>query len=495
MRNDPVRESWTVPLDPQGLVIYFGVRGRPFFFNGHSGAFYDSLPPRALSALNSLLNSEAEPAASERAQSPKSGARRGLWKEIQQYQSGTHPDLLPEVRRESFRERVDLQEVVVYVTRACNLACSYCFSRGGTFGGRPSLMSVQTAKESVAFVGKLLAASTRPYVTVDLFGGEPLLARDTLYTLARGLQDLNRAGLPAKAQVRLLTNGTVYDQRVFEVVAEEPKLNVVFVTFDAVREAQERNRPFRNRARGSSYDRVLENLQRMMSAGIPYSVSCHVPYPYDYIDAAEELHRLGVEWLEVRLLLHHVFGREDLPEVFRDDLDLWKKKYLAYTDYFLEYLRHPRPARHNDRTGILGNYSKALEQANGSPQTFGCGLLEDLIAVGCDGHLLPCNCFPQEELEIGDVSTGLDPAKYARIEKWLLAEAQLRIDHERCRNCYAKRICNGGCYAASYDRTGRFEPLPESSCQFTREKVKIDLYFISRVRKEHPELLQPAPQI
>jgi uncharacterized protein len=485
-----MNESWTVPLDPNGLVIYFGVRDRPFFFNGHTGAFHDSLSSRAVKALNTLLDSEPKTPGAEGGRRLRPGVgRNGFWTEIHKYQEGTHPDLLPEVRRTSFREKVDLQEIAVYVTRACNLACSYCFNQGGTFGGRASVMSVETAKEAVAFVGKLLAASTRSHITVDLFGGEPLLARGALYALVRGLQDLNRSGLPTKAQIRVLTNGTVYDPKTFEVLAEEPELNIAFVTFDAFREAQEKNRPFRDRTRGSSYDTVLGNLQRMMSAGIPYAVSCQVPYPYDYIGAAEELHRLGVGWLEIRLLLHHVFGRADLPAVFRDDLELWKKEYLAYTDYFLEYLGNPIRARHNDRSGIFAYYAKALQQADSSPQTLGCGLIENFIAIGSDGRLLPCHCFPQEGLEIGHVRTGIDAAGYARIVKWLLAEAQLRIDHERCRNCYAKRICSGGCYAASYDRTGRFEPLPESSCQFTREKVKIDLYFISRMRKEHPELL------
>jgi uncharacterized protein len=495
MRVNTVRESWTIPLDPHGLVIYFGVQQRPFFFNGHTGAFYDSLPRGSVRALNTLLDSEARLPAAERAGCLKSEARRsGFWREIQQYQDGAHPDLLPEARQVSFREKVDWQEILVYVTRACNLACTYCFSQGGTFGGRPSVMSVETAKEAVAFVGKLLATSARPYITVDLFGGEPLLARAAVYTLARGLQDLNRSGLPTKVKIRVLTNGTVYDQKTFEVLAEEPDLNVVFVTFDAFREAQEKNRPFRGRARASSYDAVLGNLQRIMGAGIPYAVSCQVPYPYNYIGAADELHRLGVEQLEIRLLLHHVFGRADLPAVFEDDIELWKKQYLAYTDYFLEYLSNPRRSRHIDRRSVFGDYAKALRQAHGSPQTLGCGLVEDLMAIGCDGRLLPCHCFPQEELEIGHVRTGIDAPRYARIAQWLLAEAQLRIDHERCRNCYAKRICCGGCYAASYDRAGRFEPLPESSCQFTREKVKIDLYFISRMRKEHPELLPPATQ-
>ena len=167
-----MRESWTVPLDPRGLVIYFGVRGRPFLFNGHKGVFYDSLPPHAVETLDALSTSEEKQPVLSGIRSRKNRERRnGLGKEIQLYQNGTHPDLLPETRQTSICRRLDPQEIVVYVSRACNLACSYCFNQGGTFGKRPSLMSVETAKDSVAFIGKMLATSTRRYVTVNLFGG------------------------------------------------------------------------------------------------------------------------------------------------------------------------------------------------------------------------------------------------------------------------------------------------------------------------------------
>jgi uncharacterized protein len=488
-----MRERWTVPIDQRGLVIYFGVQGCPFLFNGNKGTFYDSLPPRAIRVLNTLLDSEVEPPAAEGARSLKSGARRsGLWKEIQLYQSGTHPGLLPEPRQARFSNRLDPQEIVVYVSRACNLSCSYCFNQQGTFGTKGSLMSVETATKTVAFIRKILSTSTRPYVEVNLFGGEPLLARDALYVLVRGLQGLNRPGPRTRLHIRISTNGTIYDPRIFEILAEEPDCNTVLVTLDGFKEAQDKNRPFRDPSRGSSYDRVIANLRRMISEGVPYSVTCQVPYPYDYVAAAEELHRQGFEHLEIRRLLPHVFGRQDLPEVFRDDLDLWREKYLAYTDYFLDYLGGPHPSKHNDRAAIFGEYVRSLARAGDSPQTLACGVLEESMGIASDGRVLPCHCLFQGGLEIGHVSTGIDQAKFERCEAWLLSEGQLRIDNERCRNCYAKLLCGGGCYAESYDRAGRFEPLPEAQCQFRREKLKIDLYFISRMRKEHPELLKPA---
>jgi uncharacterized protein len=497
-----MHESWVVPLDQRGLVIYFGVGGRPFLYNGHKGVFYDSLPPRAVEMLDALPNPKEEQLArggtalpvvaghglDDRVTGGKNRVRRnGLGKEIQLYQSGTHPDLLPEPRQTGFCRRLDPMRIIVYVSRACNLSCSYCVNQGGTFGTQSSLMSVEIANKTVAFIAKILSTSTRPFVVVNLFGGEPLLAHDALYVLVRGLQDLNRCGPRTKVHIVLATNGTIYDQRIFEILAEDSGCNTVVVALDAFKEAQDTNRPFTDPSRGSSYDTVVANLRRMMAAKIPCSVSCQVPYPYDYVGASEEIHRRGVETLEIRPLNRHIFGRQGLPEVFHEDLKLWKKRYLEYCDYCLETDGMHPPARHLDRLAVLSQYAGKLGSANGEIRTLSCGSADDVLAVGSDGCIVPCQMLMHDRFELGHVRSGIDAAKYARLEKWLLAHGQLRMDNEQCRNCYAKLICSASCYAQSYDREGRLAPPPELDCQIAREKVRIDLYYLSRMRKEHPE--------
>jgi uncharacterized protein len=75
-----------------------------------------------------------------------------------------------------------LTTLVVDVTDACNLSCTYCYEYGedrladreradGT--ARRSTMSVETAKESVDFL--FANSEGRPEITVTFFGGETLL--------------------------------------------------------------------------------------------------------------------------------------------------------------------------------------------------------------------------------------------------------------------------------------------------------------------------------
>jgi uncharacterized protein len=351
-------------------------------------------------------------------------------------------------------------------------------------------MPCETAREFLAFVEKTIRAGIHPVVHVMLFGGEPLLARNTVYTLARGLQDFNRQNLRTKVHIVLSTNGTIYDHAVFRILAEQPACNTVVVSLDAFKEIQDKNRPFSDPAKGSTYDTILKNLRRMVREGIPCSVICVVPYAYDYIGAAEELRRLGMTRFEIKQLIPHVYGRRDLPEVFRNDFRLWKKNYLAYSDYCLDQLDGRRPAQYVDRAALFGDYAKALGGLKDRPGTLACGIADVKVGVTADGRLMPCESFcGHPEFELGNVRTGFDPAKCRKFDEWILSRGQFRIDNDRCRNCYAKLICGGGCYALTYDKTRRLDPYPESWCRYVREKVKIDLYYISRLRKEHPEFV------
>ena len=467
---------WTIPIDKAGLVIYFGMNRRPFLYDGHKGVFYDSLPAHAVKVLEELAKPAVDkPTAQYPLRKTYGEPSDGVRQEIQLYRNGTHPNLTPESRQESFPQRSP-NIFNVFVSQACNLSCRYCINQRGTFGKGPSIMSRETAREFLAFVEKTISSGIHPVVHVLLFGGEPLLARDTVHTLARGLQDFNRQKLKTKVHIVLSTNGTIYDRAVFRILAEQPDCNTVVVSLDAFKEIHDENRRFADPARGSTYDTVLRNLRRMIREDIPYSVTCVVPYPYDYIGAAEELCHLGIRRFEIKQLIPHVYGRPDLPEVFRDDFTLWKKNYLAYSDYGLDQLDGRRPAQYVDRAALFGDYAKALGGLKDRPGTLACGVADVKVGVTSDGRVMPCESFcGHAEFELGNVRTGFDPAKCQKFDEWILSRGQFRIDHKRCRNCYAKLICGGGCYALSYDKTGRLDPYPESWCRFVREAVKTDL--------------------
>ncbi|MBW2052118.1 MAG: SPASM domain-containing protein, partial [Deltaproteobacteria bacterium] len=102
--------------------------------------------------------------------------------------------------------------------------------------------------------------------------------------------------------------------------------------------------------------------------------------------------------------------------------------------------------------------------------------------------LIPCETFlGRSQFYLGDVKNGFSKTKYNKFEKWILSQGQFRIDNEDCRNCFAKMLCGGGCYAESFNNTGTLRALDEISCAFVRETVKINLYYISQIKNLQPK--------
>ncbi len=483
-------DDFTIPVDRSGLVIYFSVNNIPFFFNGHTGFFSDTLPGYAEEAFQILARPVAEQDGLFKSLKKKYGpACENLLQEIQRFQDGTHPDLTAESRQDSFLQSMRPHTFNVYLSQSCNMSCRYCFNQGGTFGNNPSLMSVQTAEETLAFFTNIVRSGEHEKISVNLFGGEPLLAPKAVYTLARGLQDLNHQQNDTKINLILSTNGTIYNKKIFDIFAERPDRCTVVCSLDAFREVHDRNRPFKNTKKGSSYDAVLKNLKRMMREKIPYSVTCIVPYPYDFIPAAERLHSLGLEWVEIKQLNHHIYGRGELPEVFDREFDLWRDRYIAYSDYYIEYLGKENPVKHVDRYVIFREYANKLGGRSQLKSTLGCGVGDTKTGISSQGKIFPCEAFlGQESFELGSVKDGFDRDACAGFEEWLLSNGQYRIDHKRCRNCFAKLVCGGGCYAESLDKSGKLEPGDEPFCRYARETVKINLYYISQMKKRRPEI-------
>jgi len=483
-------EDVTVSIDGKGLVIYFRVQGKSFFFNGHSGFFADGMPEYAEQAFEGL----ARPGRERKKILASLKARYGsacenLLREIELFQNGNHPGLAPETRQKHFLTPMSPRAISVYLSQGCNLACSYCFNQGGSPGDKPSFMSLDTARLTLGFIADIVKSGAHESMTVFLFGGEPLLNPKATYLLARGLQDLNHDGSGAKVRLVLSTNGTIYNQEIFDIFAECPEYSRVAVSLDASKESHDRNRAFVEKGKGSSYDCVVGNLKRLAKKEIPRSISCMVPYPYDFVGAAEALHRLPVESLEIKQLNRYILGKSVLPDVFQRDYDAWRGKYIEYSDYYVRYVNEKNSVKHLDRLNLPGRYASRLIAKNRPGVTLACRVADAALAIDAAGRLIPCDAFlGRPRFYLGDVKNGFHKTKYADFENWILSRGQNRIDHERCRTCFAKRLCGGGCYAEIFNNTGSLSALDESSCVYVRETVKINLYYISQMRNFQPEI-------
>jgi len=407
--------------------------------------------------------------------------------ELRLLKNGFHHVLREEPRKLEFDRSVYPRIINVYLSHGCNLACRYCTNQQGSFGGPVSFMSVETAQCVVNFISRIVLSEQHDFISVNLFGGEPLLNPEATLTIASGLQNLNHIKLKTKVHLILSTNGTIYNKKIFDIFAEYPQFSSVLISLDGSKTVHDLNRPFPDGTTGS-YDTVVENLKEIIRTAVPYSVTCVVSSPHDYISAAEELHKIGLKRVEIKPRLDHVHGAGALPDAVDSEFELWRRNYLAYTEYYLNHLDTPSPVMHVDRYSLMGEYINLIGTSNDPPTTLACGVVAVKIGITADGTIVPCEFLQgDEKFKLGDVGRGFDDKKFYEFEQWIFKKGQHRTDVEKCRNCFAKRVCACGCYAVSFDKSGQLVPCEDSMCRVIKERTKIDLYFISELKKRHPK--------
>jgi uncharacterized protein len=151
--------------------------------------------------------------------------------------------------------------LTVLTTTHCNLGCGYCFQNTSLGSGdrattpqriNGTILDTPTRQRILSFAEKQMRAAALPFLTISLFGGEPLL------NAAQCLALLREAGPIGMVSASMTTNGVLLTP---EIATELNRagLSTVQVTFDGAREQHDTIRVHRNG--GPTFDRIVENIR------------------------------------------------------------------------------------------------------------------------------------------------------------------------------------------------------------------------------------------
>ncbi|MFZ2960181.1 MAG: radical SAM protein [Candidatus Ozemobacteraceae bacterium] len=147
------------------------------------------------------------------------------------------------------------------LTEKCNLACVYCYARGGDYQRIHSDMTPETAVKGLEEA--LRNADPKRLFRIEFFGGEPLLNPSTIQAV---LEAQERSSLwrnwPGGTQNRISTNLTVCDDQRVELVRRGKM--IVSISLDGTASAQNDQRPFKD-GRGS-YEIIMDNIRKLRKA-------------------------------------------------------------------------------------------------------------------------------------------------------------------------------------------------------------------------------------
>ncbi len=321
-----------------------------------------------------------------------------------------------------------VMKVSVIVTMECNFRCRYCYE-GSRKGKRH--MSEETAERLVEFVMERFAPPmTR--LTLDFYGGEPLLSVGLIKKIAAPLKEyVEQQG--AEFEITLVTNGSLLTKKNVEALLPVG-LARTKVTLDGPPEVHNVHRPFKNGR--PSFDRIIKNIAEnadRIRIGINgnFTRNNYRVFPQIFPHLAEHgLNSEKILQLNFAPVLHvggsHATG-------FCGGCVSSNEKWLAEAASYLgrEIVRHGFPSS----TGV---FSPSLCMVD----------VENSFVVHYDGSLYQCAALVgNEEFRCGDICTGMtDYREQYHVGHWQ--------KEEKCRECVYLPLCFGGCRFMACQRDG-----------------------------------------
>jgi len=372
------------------------------------------------------------------------------------------------------KEQNSFQTFSLYLAQTCNMSCSYCWNRGGSFGKPPRLMGEPDAQLVTELILSLAGKSSADKIFVNLYGGEPLLNVATLKKITLGLRE-KEARLAKNFYFTVDTNGSLLEGETAQFLARH--FAQVGVSLDGRREVHDRQRPAVNG--GATWERIVRNIEAFPSPKLLGLRATLTVASDSYLETFRQLTTLGVR--KIQLEYCHEPGYHENP-VYRELIVPAQQQFeelLEFVDYYVDSIVRFQQTR--DIPVVSNLIDSIIRIRRGARFTKPCGAGTNTLAINSHGEIFPCIAFAdREEFTMGRVGAGSELPLHQTL-------ADFEVDDQLpCRACWLRYDCAGGCYATHYDMTGKArQPHPEY-CRNMRGKAEIHLYAMAQMLNKCP---------
>lgn len=352
------------------------------------------------------------------------------------------------------RETV-VKALCLHIAHDCNLACKYCFAQEGEYHGRRALMSFEVGKKALDFL--VHHSGSRVNLEVDFFGGEPLMNWQVVKDLVSYGRSLEEP-YHKRFRFTLTTNGVLLNDEVLEFVNKE-MANVV-LSIDGRKEVHDLMRPFRGGQ--GSYEGIVPKFQKAAESRGQMNYYVRGTFTRNNLDFSRDvmhLADLGFKQISVEPVVaapedDYALRQEDVPELLAE-----------YDKLAVELLNRKKQGK-----GV--NFFHFMIDLEGGPcvakRLSGCGSGTEYLAVTPWGDLYPCHQFVgREEFLMGNVEEGITKPHIRDEFKTCNVYAK-----EKCKSCFAKFYCSGGCAANSYNFHGKINDVYDLGCELQRKRIE-----------------------
>ena len=364
-------------------------------------------------------------------------------------------DIYKEYVADFKKRKTVVKALCLHIAHDCNLACRYCFAEEGEYHGRRALMSYEVGKKALDFL--IANSGNREHLEVDFFGGEPLMNWDVVKRLVEYGRSQEKEH-NKKFRFTLTTNGVLLNDEIMEFCNKE--MSNVVLSLDGRKEVNDCMRPFRG-GKGS-YDLIVPKFQKFAELRGDKDYFVRGTFTNKNLDFGEDvLHyadlgfkKMSMEPVVAEPTEDYAIREEDLPQILAE-----------YDRLAAEYVK-----RHKEGRGFtFFHFMVDLKQGPCvAKRLSGCGSGTEYLAVTPWGDLYPCHQFVgKEEFLLGNVDTGV--TNTAIRDEFKLCNVYAK---EKCKDCFARFYCSGGCAANSYNFHGSITDAYDIGCEMQKKRIE-----------------------
>ena len=447
------------------MIHTFKAVGQPMMLDVGSGAVHaiDEMAYDVMSLWNDHSAEEIKAELSAKYDAQELDEVIGELRQLEEMGSLNAPDDYSDVE---LREPGVVKAMCLHAAHDCNLRCKYCFAATGDFCmGERKLLSYEVGKAALDWLVE--HSGQRVNLEVVFFGGEPLMNFPVIKQLVAYGRSIEKEK-NKRFKFTTTTNCVALTDEIIDFLNAEMQ-NVV-ISLDGRPEVHDRMRPTVN-GKGS-FDIIIDKAKRFAEKRGDkeyYIRGTFTGYNKDFGNDVLFLADQGFEQLSVEPVVtdpacEYALHEEDLPQL-RDEYERLAQIYM-------------------DRraNGKWFNFFHFMIDLEGGPclrkRLTGCGAGNEYVAVTPDGDIYPCHQFVgRDGFRMGSV---LDNTFDRDIQGKFAANHVL--NKEKCRDCWARFFCSGGCAANAEAFHGDISKPYDMECELERKRLECAMAIYAKER-------------
>ena len=369
----------------------------------------------------------------------------------------------------------------LFVAQQCNLRCKYCYGENNSSNVKKKLMTVEVAKQAVDYL--VSKSGKRRELQITFFGGEPTLNFKIIKEVVAYCRELeiqtNKHFL-----FELITNGTLLNRYRCDYLLDNKFL--LFVSIDGCREMNNAQRPSVN---GIDYYDVItksalylinESRRRKSKYAVKIRANLTAQQP-NIFPVVECLEAFGSKLIGIGSIAPLSWAPDETP-MSMTEAQLNKLSDDMET-MVIDVLNKKKEGKN---AGVYANrlFTKIVRDNLKIRSTLGvtCGIGRNTNAVDCDGNIYPCHRYVGlDAYIIGNIYSGLDKQKTMGLYRSYFQNAKTQ-----CSECWARKLCAGGCPWEISSPDGRICKRNRSDCERRLKGIERSLWLRKEIKKCMP---------